>query len=94
MSIYKLNASRIWYVVLLDDYLLKFIKELNSKQNLVTMAAEEKNFKNISLIKRKPLSLIFWYVALSSGLLPILPILCPMDQNWSRPRGQQFYIEI
>ena len=52
------------------------------------------NLKNLLLTIQNPQSLDIWRVALSSGPLPRLHKSCPWVQDWPRPRGHMFYIEI
>ena len=52
------------------------------------------NLKNLLVWNRKAQNFHIWHVALSSGPLQRLPKLCPWGQNWPRPGGHQFYIEL
>jgi len=51
-------------------------------------------FKNLLVWNYKAQSFHIRYIASSRGPLPKLFKLCPWGQNWPRPRGSQFYIEL
>ena len=56
--------------------------------------SENANFENLLLWNRKTQSFHIWYVASSQGPLQSLFKSCPWGQNWPRPRGHIFYIEL
>ena len=47
-------------------------------------------FKNLLVWSYKAQGFHIWYIAYSSGPVPKLFKLCPLGQNWPRPRGHNF----
>jgi len=51
-------------------------------------------FKKFLVLNHKAQSFYIWYIASSRGPLSKLFKLCPWGQNWPRPGGSRFYIEL
>ena len=82
----------------LGEALPKLFKEFNSMQNSGCHGNQKANkstiFKNLLLSKYKAYSPNIWYVASCRGPLTKLFKFYFWGQNWPRPRGHKFYIDL